>query len=98
MTTLHVTADARELMIQAGMTANTYLLDAIRSIDGAFGEGCAKSRPELVGHFIQAAAADYQAARLTDAATQISDALRTAADATAQGLDEIAERIGDLPA
>jgi hypothetical protein len=37
---------------QAVMTAHTYLFDAIKSIDRAFGEGYAKDHPELVSRYV----------------------------------------------
>lgn len=50
------------LMKQAGMTVHVYLMDAVRSIDGQFGDGYAAAHPELVAAFIQACAIDYATA------------------------------------
>ncbi len=51
-------------MYQAPKTIAGYMIDSIAHIDKAFGDGYAKSNPELVGAFIQACALDYLACRL----------------------------------
>lgn len=56
-----VTADNATLFRQASMTAEEYLRKAKESIDAEFGEGHAKSHPELVAGFMQCAAADFHA-------------------------------------
>lgn len=48
------------LFNQAPMTANTYMLKAIESIDRAFGAGYAQSNPNLIGAFMQTCAMDFQ--------------------------------------
>jgi len=53
--------DAGFLMKQAADTAGTYMARAKAAIDESFGEGYAAAHPELVGAFMQAAAADFQA-------------------------------------
>lgn len=70
-----VTADAETLMKQAGMTARVYLAKAVTAIDEEFGEGYAKSNPELVGAFIQSCALDYQAAAIQIAGQRIESGL-----------------------
>ncbi len=54
-----ITNDAATLMRQAPMTAQTYLIDAIKSIDLAFGDGYAKKHPVLVSAYIQTCAIDF---------------------------------------
>jgi hypothetical protein len=46
------------LMEQACMTAEHYMIEAIKRIDVQFGNGTAKQHPELVAAFMQAAAFD----------------------------------------
>ncbi len=53
--------DAAFLMKQAADTAGTYMARAKAAIDESFGEGYAAAHPELVGAFMQAATADFQA-------------------------------------
>lgn len=55
------TNDAYSAMNQATATADLYLADAVSSIDRTFGDGYAKKHPELVGAYINTAAADYMA-------------------------------------
>lgn len=62
-----ITADATTLMRQASMTAHDYLHAVIKSIDDAFGEGYAKSTPELIAAFMQVAARDFHTAITTQA-------------------------------
>ena len=47
-------------MRQAVITADVYLMGAIKLIDERLGKGYAKEHPELIGAFIQAAALDFQ--------------------------------------
>lgn len=64
----HITANAETLLRQASMTADEYLSEAIRRIDGRLGKGYAEKHPELIGAFMAAAASDF--------ATSISTAVR----------------------
>ena len=50
-----------ELITQALITADIYLVAAIDSVDGHLGEGYAKKNPVLVAAFIQACSADFAA-------------------------------------
>ncbi|KGK24271.1 hypothetical protein [Pseudomonas plecoglossicida] len=70
-----ITADYGTLMRQAGMTATDYMIDAVDAIDRQFGEGYAKKHPELVGAFIQTAAADFNAACLSVAIQEFAASL-----------------------
>lgn len=47
---------------QAPMTVDTYLREAVERIDGVFGDGYAKSHPELVAAFIAACVEDFSTA------------------------------------
>ena len=49
---------AETLMRQAGYTAEEWMHQGIKAIDGVFGEGYAKKNPALLGHFMQAAGLD----------------------------------------
>ena len=50
--------NAEDLMRQAGDTADEWMHQGIKAIDGVFGEGYAKKNPALLGHFMQAAGLD----------------------------------------
>ena len=50
--------NAETLMKQAGYTAEEWMHQGIKAIDGVFGEGYAKKNPALLGHFMQAAGLD----------------------------------------
>lgn len=47
-----------ELMRQAGGRVQVYLSDAVKIIDGQFGKGYAKCKPELVAQFLTACSID----------------------------------------
>lgn len=68
-----------DLMIRAGKSAHTYFNQAVRIIDEKFGEGYAKEHPELIGHFMRTAAADFHTAilnqKLDDLVAEIRDSL-----------------------
>ena len=49
-------------MYQAGSTIGIYLDEAVKQIDGTFGNGYAKAHPELVAVFIQACVKDFEIA------------------------------------
>lgn len=53
--------DAGSLMEQAGMTAENYMIDGMRSIDKFMGSGYAKAHPELLAAYMQTAALDFHA-------------------------------------
>ena len=57
-----IIASSDTLMRQAPATADVYLGQAIEMIDARLGKGYAKAHPELVGAFVQAAAADMSGA------------------------------------
>ena len=73
----NLSASPETLVRQASYTADAYFHNAIINIDATFGEGYAKANPQLVGAYIQAAAADFQAAILAN----INNQLRIIADA-----------------
>lgn len=68
-----ITADATTLMRQAPMTAQTYLIEAVRCIDTEFGCGYAKEHPELVAAFMQASASDFNFATLAKAICEAAE-------------------------
>jgi hypothetical protein len=60
-----IQTDGTEMMKQAGMTAETYLDDAIRAIDKLFrNEGSAYRHPDLIAAFMQTAAIDCAAQQI----------------------------------
>jgi hypothetical protein len=67
--------DFTTMLRQAGMTAETYLIDGVAAIDKFFGKGFAKEHPELIGAFMQSAATEC--------------AGRTIAQQIRAGLDEL---------
>ena len=71
-----ITGDAMTLMRQASMTAHTYMIDGIRSVDESFGEGYAKDHPELVSAFIQTCAMDYATAVLASVVQDVSELIK----------------------
>jgi hypothetical protein len=80
-------------MDQAVSTASHYFLDAVKAIDSKFGDGYAKSHPELIGAFMNAAAADYatwsngtNTAHLVDAINEASQSIQYVAE-TVSNLD-----------
>lgn len=68
--------DAGFLMKQAADTAGSYMARARDAIDESFGEGYAAAHPELVGAFMQAAAADFQAMWIGQRLEALEDAVR----------------------
>ncbi|MCP5173483.1 MAG: hypothetical protein H6996_00075 [Moraxellaceae bacterium] len=68
-----ITASATELMRQASMTAHDYMLEAVRRIDEVFGEGYAKTHPELVGDFMKTSAIDFATACISVSLQDIAE-------------------------
>jgi hypothetical protein len=67
-----ITASIETLVRQAPRTANEYLSTAIKEIDTSFGEGYAKTHPELVGAYIQTCAIDFAAGSITSALQELA--------------------------
>ena len=76
---------------QAGSTACDYMRDAVRAIDGEFGEGFAKAHPSLVGAYMQTAALDFAAMSQTDSLEVIAEKLQAIADYTSTS--ELADEV-----
>jgi hypothetical protein len=74
----YITANPLELMKQASMTAHDYLQEAVKSIDGEFGEGYARKNPALVGAFMQAASMDMGAVTISKAIGEAIEELASA--------------------
>lgn len=83
-----IQTDAGNLLRQASMTVNTYLIEGIKSIDEQFGEGYAEKHPELLCAFIKACAIDFNtsmrvavtensAAEIAQAIDKLGEALRS---------------------
>lgn len=68
--------DAGFLMKQAADTAGSYMARARAAIDESFGEGYAAAHPEIVGAFMQAAAADFQAMWIGQRLEALEEAVR----------------------
>ena len=96
------TNDTYSAMNQAAETAHRYLGEAVSSIDKMLGDGYAKKHPELIGAYMNAAAADYMAwmngvctahikesidVILSPAIDDIANAINSVAD----GIDRITE-------
>ncbi len=71
-----ITNDATTLLRQAPMTAKTYLIEAIKAIDQALGDGYAEKHPALVSAFIQTCAMDFATAVLASVAQDIGELVR----------------------
>jgi hypothetical protein len=72
-----------DMMRQAHMTAEEYFDAAIKSIDGAFGNGYAKDHPELIVGFMAASAQDFHTAMFVKNAEALTSAIREVADGLA---------------
>lgn len=75
---LYISADADTLLRQAGATAETYLADAIRAIDNAFGDNFARDHPRIVAAFMKTAARDYHTAIMKAGLDNIAQAIQEA--------------------
>jgi hypothetical protein len=64
-----------ELMKQAWMTADEYLMHAIACIDDRLGEGYAKSNPVLVAAFMQTAATDFATGMLDNGIDRLESSI-----------------------
>jgi hypothetical protein len=53
-----ITLDGAGIMRQAHMTAHDFMLQAVSDIDEILGEGAARSCPELIAAYLNAAALD----------------------------------------
>lgn len=73
------------LMRQAPATAGLYLSETVRSIDNTFGEGYAKTHPELVAAMIQTCARDFHSAVYQHTMGDVAAAIGRLADATERG-------------
>ncbi len=70
-------ADAHTLMNQAPMTADKYLLDCIRSIDEALGDGYAKAHPEVLAAMLRACSFDFATCMTSNSLDRIADAIHS---------------------
>jgi hypothetical protein len=74
-----ITADYTDLMRQAHYTAELYLCEAIKSIDGCFGEGYSKKYPQLVEAYMRSSILDFVTAvlckTLSDTANTIAETM-----------------------
>jgi hypothetical protein len=77
------------MLRQAGMTAETYLIDGVAAIDKFFGKGFAKEHPELIGAFMQAAATDY-------AGETIAQQIRAGLDEAGAAINLTSREIGKM--
>jgi hypothetical protein len=76
-----ITADATTLMRQAPMTAEVYMLEAVKCINERFGMGYAKDHPDLVAAFMYVAGNDFNAAIQAQAISEAAQAISEAAQA-----------------
>lgn len=77
---------------QAARTASFWLSKAVKEIDGTFGEGYAEKHPELIGHFLQAAALDQAGMYLR----AIAERLNYMDFSVSVDTDNIADSLGDV--
>jgi hypothetical protein len=84
-----ISASNETLLRQASMTATEYLDNAVQNIDERFGKGYAKAHPELIGAFMQTAAADLGGAVIARA---IQDGFEGVAHAITEGYGSEAQR------
>lgn len=74
-----ITANYQTLLEQASGTADTYLREAMHSIDRALGDGYAAKHPELIAAMIRTACSDFNTSALIvaiqEAASDLSNAL-----------------------
>ena len=75
-----VKASINTLFDQTSATADTYFNDAIRNIDGRFGEGYAKENPSLVGDFMKVCERDFSSGVLEIKLQEIRDVLINVSD------------------
>lgn len=72
------------LMRQAPVTADTYLVEAIESVEKRMGKGAAEKYPQIVAALITAAATDYHAAmfshRVAPALQDVGESIRMAGE------------------
>ena len=72
-----ILADYATLMRQAPMTAQVYLMEAVKCIDKEFSKGYAEKHPELVAAFMEVCSEDFTTATLCvavqEAAVLLSD-------------------------
>jgi hypothetical protein len=69
-----IEAGNEDLLVQASITADSYMNKAIEYIDDSFEEeGYAKKNPELVAAFMQASALDLGAAIIARAIETLAD-------------------------
>ena len=70
-----ITASIETLVEQAPWTTKMYMREAIKDIDGFFGDGYAKENPVLVGQYIKTCSNDVLTASVTSALQEISESL-----------------------
>ena len=84
---MRITADYTNLMQQAPMTAQSYMIKAVKYIDEVFGSGYAKQHPDLVADFMKVSGQDFTVSCLVVAIQEASDRIGGA-------LENVAEMIG----
>ena len=82
----------QQIMKQASSTANEYLTNAVKDIDGRFGDGYALEHPQLIEIYVRAASADYAATLQYQGVEEIASALHELYGALEklEGLEDLA--------
>lgn len=86
---------AQKLMEQAGMTAESYLIDGLQTINKHFGDGYAETHPALLAAYMQCAATDFATTFGSDRLDAIVGELGCV---LASGFGALAEAMGDSKA
>ena len=80
-----MTISVQQVMEQASSTAALYFSDAIRYIDGEFGEGYALKNPKLIEIYVQGAFTDYAATLRYKGMGELATAIENAGDLIREG-------------
>lgn len=77
-----ITLTPDQLMSQSVETAKHYMVEAIKAVDGRFGDGFSQKNPEMVAAFMKTAADDFMTAifaqNIQNLCEYISDINKTA--------------------
>jgi hypothetical protein len=88
-----ISADWQNLLEQASSTADKYFHEAIRSIDGYFGEGYAQKHPALIGTFMEVACADFKHSGVLVCCQEFMEVFNEAFCQLSSSLDRIAKNL-----
>jgi len=75
-----ITSEEDNLMRQAPMTVNNYLIQVVKMLDNEFGEGYASKNMYLVGKLTECCCRDYEATLFANRVKGIDEAIMYVAD------------------